>query len=328
MWSLACFVAYLHAAAVAPPAAPAVIPEMTPAQAAVYNQLIDQYMQSKWDELETALAAQAKTLSGYPPPQQSDLDYLRQTFAECRPAWWATCKADKKGALRVTAWDRTLNLAYDPSIKGNLEMQSTGNNVKITVAFKDMDDPAPAEHGFSKGELSSLGTWMTIGKAQFLLNTAALYTAEKAGLTLCLDLQGDLTGLYYGMPRARRWGLYLFSIVYLEKYAKLPVAGSRRCAAQMLVTEVLRNPAQYPSIKLPPLPAEKYEENLALELAKWIEKHAWTFAEDRALRAALKNFVASNQKAGMATRRTLPNGLLFDMNADADRRCNPSAKRG
>lgn len=100
----------------------------------------------------------------------------------------------------------------------------------------------------------------------------------------------------------------------------MTIVNSRRAVGSMFLAEVVAHPAKYPSISLPQtLPDEKIEENLCIALKNHIEKHPWTFAEDKSLREQIKAFELLNHKELIQTGKVkLPNGLFVALDPAAD----------
>ncbi len=188
-----------------------------------------------------------------------------------------------------------------------------------------MDNPAPAEHGFSKGDLCDLSVWSVIGEAdswstvplQFQIN---MKDAQKQQLQRFLEFNANLAGIYYGTPMARRWGLWLCCAAYLDRYAAMVTVNSRKGVGSMFLAEVVAHRAKYPSIKIAQdVPDEKVEETLCIALERHIEKHPWTLAEDRLLRDQVREFYLLNQRQLMQSGIIrLPSGLSMALDPAAD----------
>lgn len=295
--------------------------------ASVYELIVQQYMTGKWEALDATIKTQAKEIGKFTPAQRQDLTYIKQSVLESRPAWWKPIKSGEKQDFRADVWGRAMNLTFDPKGKG-VETKWEGNKIQVSVTWSagDMDNPDHAEHGFSKAELNHLNVFATLGMA-------AAWTAippqtfsqisteeQKALLWQSFDFHGNVTGVYYGTPRARQWGIWLYLHSYQEKYQQMSNINARKAVAVAFLMEVLANPKKYPSIKLPDkLDSDKAEEKLALAVHVPMEKQGWTLAEDKTIRQAIRNFTAANERVlqnGGAV--TLPNGLglLLDPKAD------------
>jgi len=295
-------------------------------QGDVYARLVDEYMQGKWDDLEKDLAPRNTDLSTLTAAQKADVQYLRATFSECRPPWWRQAKQGQEFNFEPVVWGRSLRASFDPDQTSAINLSYTNGQASLTLKWdiQDMDSAAKAEHGFSKGELNDLDVWRAIGMAEGWARVPVeslvnMSDAAKTQLNRYLDFNANVVGVYYATPRARRWGLWLFCAAYLNKYSAMVTVNSRKAVGSMFLGEVVEHRAKYPSIKLPDLPGEKIEENLCIQLKNNIEKHPWTLAEDRSLRAALKDFAAFNQRSLLQTGVVrLPNGLPLALDPSAD----------
>ncbi|HOX06390.1 MAG TPA: hypothetical protein PK280_08315 [Planctomycetota bacterium] len=299
-----------------------------PPEGGLYETVVRQYLSGQWDPLEELLKARAKEVDALPGAQGADVAYIRQSLAESHPAWWNQIKSGTgKVPFRPTVWGRAVDMTFDPAAKGGVQTTYVGNRAVVTVSWPaaDMDNPAHAEHGFSKGELNNLSAFNTLGMAAFwsdlpMASVANLSEDRKTLLIRALEFNANLTGVHLGSPRARHWGLWLYMHSYLGKYAKMPTLNARKAIAAAFLIEVLSNPAKYPSIALPKtLEAENAEEKLALAVHEKIEKGAWTLAEDRAIREAIKALREANPdvlKQGGSV--TLPGGLAIDLDPQKD----------
>ena len=273
-----------------------------------YQRICDDYLSGNWQDLEPALR-NGKALAGLSAEQRAELAAIRKAVGEGRPPWWQMCKAGRRGPLRPVVWGRALDLRFDPGGKSGVRMNSTGNRVTLTVSWAaaDMDNPQHAEHGFSKGDLADLGLWSTLGMARCWSELApqalaGLSEEGKARLFRYLDFRGNVTALYYGTPKSRRWGEFLYLLAWNKKYAQMPNVNARKAAGAMFLAEVLSEPSKYPSLPLPKSPAaENTEERLAEHYRNWIEKHGWTVAEDLAMRKAIQSFALANDEGVLRT---------------------------
>ncbi|HSU67576.1 MAG TPA: hypothetical protein VLJ39_11935, partial [Tepidisphaeraceae bacterium] len=189
----------------------------------------------------------------------------------------------------------------------------------------EMDSDAPAEHGFTKGELNDLLIWELLGLSSSwtgvpLRSQTNLDEKSQLLLNRYLDFRGNIAGLYYSTPRARRWGLWLDLASWEKEYEKLPTRNARKAAGAMFMQEVVGNRLKYPSIDLPKsLPEEGAENTLAQHLRGWIEKHPLTFSEDQSLRQAMKTFAAANALNVRSSGGVkLPGGQVVALDPDAD----------
>jgi len=287
------------------------------------------YMDGNWEDLDKALAARPAEMARLSRAQRADVDYVRQALAECHPAWWNILKAGKKATFQPVVWGRTLNLTCDPDSKGATNFRFGDPKVDVTLGAMAaaVDSPDEGEYEYLKGDLAGTAVWQNLGSAAafsvMTVKQAGSIIGEKDKLRLSLyaDFRGNLTPLYYGTPPIRRWALHIFLAAYMPEYGKGQVAASRRAAAAMLLAEIMRSPSTYPSLPLPDtLEAQEAEAKLAVHYKFMISrKSAWTIAEDRAFRAAVKPFALANeQKVLDGGKVTLPNNLTFAMMPDED----------
>jgi hypothetical protein len=290
----------LASTVLAQPAAPATSSSTDPHAA-----LLTAYTGGKWDDIDQMLSTKSKELSALTDPKQkADVSYVRQAVAECRPTWWKACKAGKRTTFKPVVWGRSMDAVYEPGAKVNVQMRvsNLATTATLTWPAEEMDDPTPHEHGFTKGETCDLNIWASLGTvdAYSMVPLSAQAQMDEAGklvVGLYGAFRGNLTGAYYGTPRARRWCVWLDLAKYAQKEAGEKDAMPRRAVASAFLAEVLAHPEKYPSIHPPePVAAGATEAQVAAALAPWVEKHAWTFAEDRALRDVFKALSTANSK--------------------------------
>jgi hypothetical protein len=150
---------------------------------------------------------------------------------------------------------------------------------------------------------------------------AGMSEKEKLRMSRRQDFRSNLTALYYGSPKSRRWALLVDLLTWSEKkFADLPVTGSRKAIGAMFLAEVLANPAKYPSLPLPEtLDTAAAEEKLAQHYRHVIDRQGWTLAEDRSLREAIKRLAVANDANVYQTERvTLANKLAVSVDPAAD----------
>jgi len=293
------------------------------APAPTHDALVTMYLDGKWDDLEKALATVKD--AALPPAERAENLIIRQALAECRPPWWKTIKLGKKVPFSPRLWGRGMTATYDPAAT-NLQLSVNNGQVTATLGWPvaDMDNPAQAEHGFTKGELLDLGIWNTLGTADAwgsipVSEQANLDDPGKLRLGLYGDFRGDLSGVFYGSPRARRWGLWLYLAMYMDKYKDMQIVASRRAVAILLITEVVSHPEKYPTLKLPADWKDSSESKIADKLRAVLEKTRLPLPEDKALRDALKAFATANELPAFRTNEaTLPNKLKASFDPKLD----------
>ena len=214
-----------------PPVAHADEPQAT----SLYQQIVDAYLDGKWDEVELGLLAPPEKLAALNAREREDIAYIRLAREECHPPWWNLCKGGQKVQFRPVVWGKTLNVTYVPDGQRGVQAQYHNADVSFTATWPaaEMDSPAPFEHGFTKGELNAVEVWAMLGTARVWSQTsgrmlAGLGEKEKLRMTRREDFRSNLTALYYGSSKLRRWSLLVDLLTWTDKkYADLPVAGSQ-----------------------------------------------------------------------------------------------------
>jgi hypothetical protein len=305
-------------------------PASAPATGSLHDQLITQYMDGKWEDLEKELVASLKEISAMPAAPRADVEYIRHALAEGRPAWWKQCKAGQRIHFKPLVWRETLNATYDPTGTDNQTLNFNNGALSVVVGWqaKEMDNPTPGEWGFTHSEGNELWIWNVLGNSQawsgmsphFLVK---LPEAAQMQFKRFVNFRGNATALYYVMPRARRMGICSGIVGYTGEFAKTPEVMCRKAIAAMYVAEVLSHPAAYPSIVLPPPPpADGAEAKLVLAMQEGLKHNNLTFAEDRTFREAAKGFAlanASEAKFRQTGKIVLPNNLTLALDPAADK---------
>jgi len=291
------------------------------------------YMDGNWEELDKALAARPAEMARLNRTQRAEIDYVRQAAAECRPTWWNTLKAGKKAAFALTVWGKPVNVSYDPDGKSETNFKAGEAKVEMKLGAEGLsvDSPDSGEFGFLKGDLAGYMIWHSMGGAAAFSNfpqkqLAVVGEKDQLRFGLYKDFRGNLTVMYYGTPPLRRWALHISLAAYMPEYSKPDMAAARRAASAVLLTEVLRSPATYPSLPLPDtLDAENAEEKLATHFKFMIKRQsAWTIAEEKAFRAAVRVFANANEQKVLETGKvTLPNNLTLAMMPGDDNQYQP-----
>ncbi len=299
-----------------------------PQEGDIYRRIVQAYLDGKWDELDLVLLAAADRIAPLPAAQQDDVAYIRAAREECHPPWWNLCKAGNKVAFRPNVWGKTLNVTYVPDGQRGVQVQYHNADAAFTVTWPaaEMDNPAVFDRGFTKAEANAAEVWTSLGTARVWSQTSGRLLAgmgekEKLSMARRQDFRSNLTALYYGSPKSRRWSLLVDLLTWSEKeYADLPVAGSRKAIGAMFLAEVLASPAKYPSLPLPKsLDAVGAEETLARHYRHVTDRQSWTLAEDRSLREAIKKLAAANDANVYQTERvTLANKLAVAVDLATD----------
>ena len=301
----------------------------------LYARITDAYMMGNFDDIDDALGRAAGRMDSFTADQKADIRYVRQALAECRPAWWVRCKkARKQMVILQPIWGKTVKVRYDPAGKQGIRIKSGSRGKVVTIAWKgdEMDSTAEGMYGYLRGDMTGGTIWGMLNRAKMLSelpleSLAKMNDREKLRLNRYMSFRSNLTAFYYCTPSARRYAMHVYmASFYYDKWGKDPRSGARRAACAMVLCEVLDAPTLYPSLKLPPnLPARGAEEALGQHYKRAIKRGAtWTIAEDRRFRQAIKRFAAANDKSVLRTEKvTLPNGLLFAMDAKADEPLRP-----
>ena len=164
-------------------------------QSNTYTKLVSDYMSGKWDDVQTNLKASST--------QPSTFDARRRRMSITSGRRWPNAGPGGGDARRqatkvkATIFNIPITAMYDPQQKLGTNVHFTEDSTDVTVGwtFGDMDSDQPAEHGFSKGDLSNSGIWCTLGETagylqvpfQSLIN---LSDADKVKLTRSARLPG------------------------------------------------------------------------------------------------------------------------------------------
>jgi hypothetical protein len=302
----------------------------SPPSGTLYSQIIQEYLAGDWDTLESDLAQHAKNLPELSKEQQADVAYIRQVLTDCHPPWWKQVKTGQQTAIHATIWQHPVNMTFENGPAFNIKLTSVGSRISITAIWSaaDMDNSAPAEHGFSKGELTNGGVWALIEQAQIWTamtpeRVNRMNAAEKIQFNHYSAFRGNVAGAYYGTPRARQWIGFLSLDAYAGGHTREESFIVRKPFGAMLIAEVASHPEKYPSLNLGQAGARGGSENLEQRLANVLlgqfERRKLTFAEDRALRDAIKAFATTNgTNAYTSGKVTFANKLLMALDPAND----------
>ena len=298
----------------------------------LYDRIAWAYMDGQWEELASALTAAERSGASLTPSERADVAYVRQDLAECRPAWWLSCKSDRKTAIRHMLWGKPFPATFDPAAKQGLNMRFGRSERTATLKWNgtEMDSRDKGEYGFLLGDMVNMSAWGMLGTAQVYASVPmdTLRSADersKMRLQRFLTFRGNVTSLYHSGPPGRRYALHIYLAAFLDRYGKGPLAGCRRAVGAMLMCEVLREPSRYPSLALPKsLAAEDAEKQLGRHFKFRIGRNShWTIAEDRSYGEALKAFVGANGNVLDTETVILPNRLAFSLDDEKDASLRP-----
>lgn len=299
-----------------------------PGSADTYANIVSQYLHGDWDDATAAMKSHAKEIASLPAGQKSDVQYIRQAILECRPEWWSRCKAGKLDRFRPVVWGRSIAAVYDPAAQSSLSITYLNGSPLVTIKWNaaELDSPAiKGELEFTQGEHADLDIWRNLGTAaswglippRQQLN---LTEAQQKQLRRYLLFRGNVAGVYYATPRARRLALWEGISGWSHEYDKAGMYMPMRAIGILFAAEVLGHPETYKSVPWPEEPpSDGAESKMIWELQKWIRYHELPLSEDRALRDAFKAFAAANEahtrQTGLAV---LPNKLSLSLDPDAD----------
>ena len=285
------------------------------------------YMAGDWDDLDAALRAAPKALGDLTDEQKADVAYVRTTLAQCRPAWWAACKAGKKTRIRQELLNARVMGYYAPGT-GGVKVTSGRLGPVLTLEWDPqvMDSTEKGLYGYQKGDQTCLTTWgsLSTGEVLYRLLRARVSTddeARKMRINRYLAFRSNLNSVYFSTPPGRRYGLHIYMAGFMDQWYPGPTTGCRRAVCAMFLGEVLTKSDKYPSLPLPRnLPADQTEKALGTHYKFQLKRSAlWTIGEDRAFREALKAFATANDKTVFNTEIVkLPNGLEFHLDPDKD----------
>ncbi len=203
---------------------------------------------------------------------------------------------------------------------------SSGTSVTMSWDHKAMDATGGGTHGYEKADIIAGGVWAHLARAQVWSRMSSrvlskMSVREKLRFNRYLGYRGNLAVLYYGTPASRRFFMHIYTAAFwYDTWGKSEISGARRIVCAMVISEFLKDPSRYPSMKLPDqLDTANAEENIAKHYHGFFNrKTVWTIAEDRCLREAIKAFSLANRNIYKTEKATLPNKLIFAMDIKVD----------
>jgi hypothetical protein len=305
-------------------------PATAPAPGNLHDQLIAQYMEGKWEDVEKELIVSLKEISAMPPAPRTDVEYIRHAIAEGKPPWWKLCKAGKRVQFKPLVWRAILAATYDPTGADSQQLNYVNGAMSVVLGWKaaEMDNPAMGELEFTRGENNEIAVWNVLGNSlawsamspHFLVKLSA---EDQLQFKRFVQFRGNVTAAYYCSPRARRLAVWSGFFGFSGEYAKSPDVMTKKAVGIFYISEVLGHPETYPSVKRPEdPPADGAEAKIVTELQDWIRRNNLTFAEDKALREAIKAFASANAseaKFRQAGKIVLPNGLTMALDPAVDK---------
>jgi hypothetical protein len=285
----------------------------------LYTEVVKNYMEGRWEALEKTLKEKVRELGQLSTEEQAAVATIRLALREGRQDWWATTKAGTKGQIMPVIWGRKIPVQFDPRVKYGSDIKMKNGLMMLIAGWAgaDMDSTEPTPQGFTKGDAACLTAWSNLGTVD---SWSQLRGGNQGQKERYLEFRGKVTGMAYGTPGARRYGMWSCLSSFTEENPKSATRMSRRAIGTMFMEEVLTHPEAFPSITLPAtLAAENAEGTLGLALAAVVAKQPWTFAEDTLIRTAVKQLAATNGvKANSTGILTLPNKLTMALDPRAD----------
>jgi len=268
----------------------------------LHNEIVDKYMAGDWTSLETEITQKQKDISALPKDQLADVRYIVQALNECHPLWWKQSKTGGQGNIRASVWQRNVAVQFQNGGNLHLDYLNKAGSVNITLTWPsaDMESDTPAEHGFTKGDLTNVGIWGLIEQASVWgmmpgERLVQMKGAERTAFDRYTGLRQEITAGYYGTPRARQWAVFLGLDAYFGDHVTAEGFIARKPVGAMFIAEVAGHPAQYPDIQLPgSVDPSNAENRLATGLMREIGSVHWSFEEDKALREAVRQFGMAN----------------------------------
>jgi hypothetical protein len=304
------------------------------------RRIIDLYLASKWAPLEAELKNSVRHFNNMSQTMRQDVTYIRQMFAECRPAWWRQCRSSSNVSFEAEMWGRKFMANYTPADMLGMSGPVGIKNGKILCVVSwdptKVDNPDPLEgelakkFGLTRADLAEMIVWHELGHnyvTTFLpVDTVLqLYSDHEMLFHHLQEFYADLTSIYHCGPKARR-GILLSRIDELTYYrdAEEHTRASHAIGA-LLLAEVLNDPARFPAFHLPgKVPEQKPELNTIIYMYEHMDLN-WTLAQDRAMKDIVRNFLTKYGEQVLRRRGEVPlaSKLTFMLPAGDDRDIQP-----
>jgi|GEM_PF-1415433 len=341
----------LGAAVVAAPTAPARADAAAGLQAArdeagkFHQKLLDEYMHSRWSDLEGSLKDWSKHNIYLTAAQRADVSYINQMFKEHRPSWWSQARSSTPVTFTATIWKKSFKANYMPSgmvgaqqvigvdPQGNLLVVVSWQPHMVDSPKKARDEPA-ASHALTEGDLAEAIIWHELGHnyiTRFLPaeHVKILYERYFMLFAALQEFYADATSLYHCSPQGRKALLFARAPGFLYAEETDPHYRGSYALSALLLSWVLEEPKSWPSFRLPgKVPPEDVERRTIYYMYTHLSP-AYTLAEDRRLREQVGKFMWSNG-ADILRRKgtlTLPNRQTFKLMPGDDRDFAPKREQ-
>lgn len=294
------------------------------------------YMAGDWDKLERLHTAAKRQSAFLTPGQRKDLIYIQRAAAAYRPKWWRYVTRASNTTFTARIWGREFKANFIPSnaLGGQAPIGIEGGKLINVVTWRPqmIDDPdelkgwLAKKHGITKGHAAEAIVWHELGHnyvSNFLplKHVLELYRNHSIIYFHLQEFYADMTSLYHSDPPARRLAMMFRTDSLEANDTRDPHVRAGHAIGAMILAEVLSDPSKWPSFHLPKKTPPKDPERVCI-LHLWDHLDpGWTFAEDKAIRSLVYEFIRRKGKLVLTSRATvfLDNGLRFKLPLGEDR---------
>lgn len=266
---------------------------------AAYDKLVETYLRGPREDLAESLKQATRLVVQLNPKQRQEVDYIRRTSAAERPSWWESTKSPANVSFVSVIWDKKITANYMPSedLGAQAPIDIKGGRLVNIVTWRPalVDSPKAAKGalatrlGITDGHIGEVIVWHELGHNLISTMLTAqqaieLYTSYRMLYMHLQEFFADVTAIYHATPRARLTAM-LSRLDSLDEFDENePHARAAYAIGVLFMTDVLANPANWPSVHLPPAVPETEAERLTLIYLYEHIDAGWTLAEDKALR--------------------------------------------
>ena len=305
----------------------------------LYDDLVNRYLSGDWTTLGADLAAKQKEIAALPAGNAADLAYIKQTVAECRPAWWDQIKTGKSKQFQQKIWRQpiTINFQDGPAARFvganggafSLSWPMAHMDLREPMPMTDISLSIPGDHGFVRADGIDNVLWNMMGGVAIqtqvgAVKIASMTAGEKAQYIRYAGFWQNVTAGYYGTPPARL-------LVLIQSCASFETAmndevpwTSRRPLGAALMMEITEHHERYKTLHVEPiLGLDKAaiegvaEEFLAKPVMMQLLGVKFTLEEDRHIRDMVKTLADANTNWN-APKLTLQNNLHINLDPAND----------
>jgi hypothetical protein len=303
-----------------------------------YEQIVGDYMHSKWVSLEEARKGWLKHRSNMTAEQRADVAYVLKAYGEHRPAWWKHTHASRNTTFTVTIWGKSFKANYVPSeILGvHVPVMVEEDRLAFIVSWQPhlIDSPKPIsggppkDHGMTEGDFGEAIVWHELGHNYISQGLTprqlfALYEKRTMMFTNLQEFYADMTAMYHSSPSARKATMMMRMPGLRYNDESEPHTRGGHGVGALVLSYVLTEPRKWPSFRLPGrVPENQVEQRTIVYMYSHLDPN-YTLTEDRALRETLGRFMRAN--GGTILRSygviPLPSKLEFKIMPAEDRTC-------